>query len=110
MTNSTPIVYAVQQARVNLYPATEFGTVRVVLPEGDISYTLERSLELLRSELQGFCADDYLLAVGDPTAIGMACALVSEKLGGRFKMLKWDKQERRYLALDVNLRAALTAV
>ena len=51
-------VYAVQEARVNLAPATEFGTVRTVLPEGDIAFSLDIALERLHRVLSDFSAED----------------------------------------------------
>lgn len=101
------VVYAVQAARVNLFPATAFGTVRTLLPEGDVNFSLELAVEKLSCGLASFRSGDYILPVGDPTAIGIACAIASHRTGGRFNVLKWDRQERRYLPLSVDLTAAL---
>jgi hypothetical protein len=41
--------------------------------------------------------------IGDPSAIGICCAVAAFKNNGRFKCLKWDKRERRYIPLEVDL-------
>lgn len=98
-----PIVYVVQQGQVNLTPAQSFGKIKVILPEGDLMFSPAPAVRKLREALNRFTEHDYLLALGDPTAIGIACVLVSERLGGRFRMLKWDRQEKRYLDLDIDV-------
>ena len=39
---------------------------------------------------------DYLLLTGDPAIIGVACSIVSDITNGKYNLLKWDKQERKY--------------
>ena len=41
--------------------------------------------------------------MGDPSAIGIACAVASSNNRGRFKCLKWDKREYKYYPVEVNL-------
>ena len=50
-----------------------------------------------------FKKDDYLLLTGDPAIIGVACSIVSDITNGKYNLLKWDKQERRYYSIDINL-------
>ena len=57
----------------------------------------------LRQGLKDYTANDYLLLTGDPAIIGVACSIVSDITGGKFKLLKWDKQERRYYPIEINL-------
>jgi hypothetical protein len=40
---------------------------------------------------------------GDPAIIGVACAIVADKTNGRFNLLKWDKQEKTYYPVEINL-------
>jgi len=44
-----------------------------------------------------------LLLIGDPLAIGLAVAVASNANRGKVKLLKWDRQERQYYPLSVNL-------
>ena len=57
----------------------------------------------LRQGLKNFTIDDYLLLTGDPAIIGVACSIVSYITGGKYNLLKWDKQERKYYPIEINL-------
>ena len=57
----------------------------------------------LRRLLKNYTPNDYLLLSGDPSVIGIACAIVSDITNGKFKVLKWDRQERTYYQLEINL-------
>ena len=57
----------------------------------------------LRQGLKSFTKKDYLLLTGDPAIIGVACSIVSDITGGKFNLLKWDKQERKYYPIEINL-------
>ena len=35
--------------------------------------------------------------------IGVACSIVSDITNGKYKLLKWDKQERKYYPIEINL-------
>ena len=47
--------------------------------------------------------EDYLLLMGDPSAIGIACAIAATQNRGKFKCLKWDRREYKYYPIEVNL-------
>jgi hypothetical protein len=53
--------------------------------------------------LKDFRQDDYLLLTGDPALIGVACCIVSDLTNGKFNLLKWDKQERRYYPIEIDI-------
>ena len=53
--------------------------------------------------LKNFKEGDYLLLTGDPAIIGVACSIVSDITGGKYNLLKWDKQERKYYPISINL-------
>ena len=46
---------------------------------------------------------DYLLLTGDPAIIGVACSIVSDITNGKYKLLKWDRQEKTYYPIEVNI-------
>ena len=56
-----------------------------------------------RSLLKKFSSEDFLLLTGDPALIGVACSIVSDITGGKYKLLKWDKQENKYYPITINL-------
>ena len=57
----------------------------------------------LRQGLKSFTKKDYLLLTGDPAIIGVACSIVSDITNGKYNLLKWDKQERKYYPIEINL-------
>ena len=57
----------------------------------------------LKKLLENYTTDDYLLLTGDPAIIGVACSIVSDITNGKYNLLKWDRQERRYYPIKVNL-------
>ena len=57
----------------------------------------------LRQGLKGYTSEDYLLLTGDPAIIGVACSIVSDITNGKYNLLKWDKQERKYYPIEINL-------
>ena len=57
----------------------------------------------LRQGLKNYGPKDYLLLTGDPAIIGVACSIVSDITNGKYNVLKWDKQERRYYSIEINL-------
>lgn len=91
-----PNVYVVQHNKVqgrevDISPAYEHGNVQVLLPQGQVLNGAAASATL-RAKLQDFSDLDFILALGDPVAIGMASAIAAERNGGRFKVLKWDRR------------------
>ena len=52
---------------------------------------------------KNFTKEDYLLLTGDPAIIGVACSIVSDITNGKYNLLKWDRQERKYYPIAINL-------
>ena len=57
----------------------------------------------IKRVLKNFNDDDYLLLIGDPSIIGVACAVASDINMGRFKVLKWDRRREKYLPLEIDI-------
>ena len=57
----------------------------------------------MKRMLKDFSDNDYLLLTGDPAMIGVACSVVSEVNNGKYKLLKWDRQERQYYPISINI-------
>jgi ABC-type sugar transport system substrate-binding protein len=53
--------------------------------------------------MTSFTDMDYIVCIGDPAAIGIVCALAAQMNGGRFTVLKWDRQEHVYYPVHVDL-------
>ena len=99
-------VYVVQDfGTKNISGATRFGRIRTLLPPNrQIVFSSAPTVARLREGLNEFSDDDYLLLMGDPAAIGIACSIASHVNDGKFKMLKWDRQEALYLPININLK------
>jgi len=110
MGSELPRVFVVQEdPRKNVLSAEQFGVLMPVLsPSDQITLAAKPWVIKIKTAMHGFNENDYVLAIGDPCAIGIACAFAAEQSGGVFKMLKWDRQERRYYPVKVDLRKETT--
>ena len=41
--------------------------------------------------------------MGDPAVIGLACVIASDINAGAYKVLKWDRIEKDYYAVDIDI-------
>jgi len=107
-----PIVYVIQEIpgtregrpKINIIGASKFGELKVLLPElSQIIFSPGPLIFKLRKSLKDFSEGDYLLLTGDPAIIGVACSIVSDMTNGKYNLLKWDKQERQYYPIEINL-------
>ena len=90
--------------KINVIGATEFGNLKVLLPENSqIILSPTYVITTLRQKLKDYTIRDYLLLTGDPAIIGVACSIVSDITNGKYNLLKWDKQEKRYYPVEINL-------
>ena len=111
-TDKQPIVYLIQDVpgtkagapKINIIGATQFGQLKVLLPENSqIILSPNYVITTLRQKLKEYTTKDYLLLTGDPAIIGVACSIVSDITNGKYNLLKWEKQERRYYPVEINL-------
>jgi hypothetical protein len=98
-------VYVVSETlQHNIASAQDYGQIETILPpNAQIAFSVAPTVRRVQRKLDKFTDDDYLLLIGDPSAIGICCAVAAFKNNGRFKCLKWDKRERRYIPLEVDL-------
>ena len=111
-TDKSSIVYVIQDVpgskigapKINIIGATQFGQLKVLLPENSqIILSPNYVITTLRNKLKEYTSKDYLLLTGDPAIIGVACSIVSDTTNGKYNLLKWDKQERRYYPVEIDL-------
>jgi len=109
---SKPTVYVIQEIagsqagspKINIMGASSYGKFNFLLPEfSQIIFSPGPLIYKLRKGLKDFKEGDYLLLTGDPAIIGVACSIVSDIRNGKYNLLKWDKQERRYYPIEINL-------
>ena len=107
-----PMVYVIQEIagtkdgkpKINILGAAEYGTFKFLLPElSQMIFSPGPLIFKLRKGLKDYKETDFLLLTGDPAIIGVACSIVSDKTNGKYQLLKWDKQERKYYSIKINL-------
>ena len=90
--------------KINIIGAQKYGEFNFLLPEfSQMIFSPGPLIYKLRQGLKNFTQEDYLLLTGDPAIIGVACSIVSDITNGKYNLLKWDKQERKYYPIEINL-------
>ena len=109
---SERIVYVIQEVagtqagnpKINIMGASSYGKLKFLLPEfSQMIFSPGPLVFKLRQGLKNFNPDDHLLLTGDPALIGVACSIVSDITNGKYNILKWDKQEKQYYPIEINL-------
>ena len=112
VSNYKPKVYVLQELpgtkagtpKINIMSASKFGEFKFLLPEfSQIIFSPGPLIFKLRNLLKDYTPHDYLLLTGDPAIIGVACSIVADNTNGKFNLLKWDKQDRMYYPIKINL-------
>ena len=93
--------------KINIMGAAAYSTTNdfnFLLPEfSQMIFSPGPLIYKLRTLLKDFTSDDYLLLTGDPAIIGVTCSIVSDMTNGKYNLLKWDKQEKQYYPIEINL-------
>ena len=109
---SKPTVYVVQEIagtregrpKFNIMGAAEYGKLKFLLDErSQMIFSPGPLIFKLKTLVKDFKPTDYLLLTGDPAIIGVVCSLVSDNTNGRYNLLKWDRQEKRYYPIEIDL-------
>ena len=109
---SERIVYVIQHIagsqagspKINIIGAQKYGDFKFLLPEfSQMIFSPGPLIYKLRQGLKNFNEKDHLLLTGDPALIGVACSIVSDITNGKYNLLKWDKQEKKYYPVSINL-------
>ncbi len=110
--DSEKTVYVIQEIpgtkegrpKINIMGAQKFGKIKVLLREdSQMIFSPGPIIFELRRLLKNYTSEDYLLLTGDPAIIGVACSVVSDITHGKYNLLKWDRQERMYYPIQINL-------
>ena len=99
------IVYLIQEnPYISVLSANEYGKIVTLFESGtQIMFSPQPAIRKLKRKLRDFNDNDHLLMMGDPAAMGIACCVASEMNRGKFKILKWDKLQKRYYSVSVNI-------
>ena len=112
--NSKSKVYIIQNV-MRKYPdgtfrgldysqAERFGEI-IFLFDGNKQVVMspQPTIRKLRTVLKDFNDNDYLLLVGDPALIGLTTSVVATISNGRYNMLKYDRIEKDYFPIRVDI-------
>ena len=84
--------------------ATRYGEL-VYLVDGQVRIysqsSVMESVAQVRERLRTITIDDYLLLVGDPVMIGVACGVAMDLLRGRLRLLQWDRRRLDYESIEI---------
>ena len=110
--NYKPTVYVLQELpgtkagtpKINIMSASKYGEFKFLLPEfSQIIFSPGPLIYKLRQGLKNFTTKDYLLLTGDPAIIVVAGSILNEITNGKYQLLKWDKQDKVYYPIKINL-------
>ena len=110
--NYASTVYVIQEIpgtragnpKINIMGASQYCKFKFLLPElSQIIFSPGPLIYKLRNGLKDFNSEDYLLLTGDHAIIGVACSIASDITNGKYNLLKWDRQERKYYPISINL-------
>ena len=98
-------VYVIQEMPYkDIRSAEKYGELKpIVAPGLNIYFSPAPIVSKMRDVLKNFNDDDYLLLIGDPSIIGVACSVASDINMGRFKVLKWDRRREKYYPLEFDI-------
>lgn len=98
-------VYVISETSHNISQALKYGEIEVILPpNSQIAFSPTPTIRRISRAMEKFNEDDFLLLIGDPTCIAIAAIIAADKTKGRLKVLKWDRRERLYIPIELNLK------
>ena len=80
-----------------------YGDPVVLLNSGPVSLTPGITIDRLWEKLKDFTDEDYLVPVGDPSAMFIAAQIAGYQTNGKCKVLKWDKLSREYIEVSYDI-------
>ena len=109
---SKSTVYVVQEIagtregrpKFNIMGASEYGNLKFLLDErSQMIFSHCTLIFKLKNLVKDFKPTDYLLLTGEPSIICVVCCLVSDLTNGKFNLLKWDRQEKKYYPIEIDV-------
>jgi len=89
----------------------DYGDPVVVLGNGRVSLRPGPTIDTITEVLKNYTDDDYIVSVGDPSAIFIAAMIAGDRNNGKCNLLKWDKAAKQYIkvVIDIHYRTRRTA-
>jgi len=90
--------------KIDITPALKYGEIKIMFPRlKQMQFSPGPMVMEIKNSLKDFTTDDYLLLYGDPAIIGVVCAVASDITNGKFKLLKYDRRQFSYYAIELNI-------
>jgi hypothetical protein len=116
---SEPRVFVVQEPlvfrhgklkpKIDLSPANEFGKIVFLLDWSDTKDLIDtdKIIWMLRDRFaeHEFGPEDYVLLIGDWTAMALAVTIALEETDGQIRCLQWDRKDGEYKVINIDLDA-----
>jgi len=98
-------VYVIQEvSKFNVISAREYGELIPIFEEGkQIMLSRGPAIRKAKMILKDFNDNDYLLLIGDPSMIGLACSVAGYNNRGKYKVLKYDRRTFTYYPIQIDL-------
>lgn len=85
-------------------PAKAYGEIRYLLDHADVDdLSLREVFSKLVEGLKDFSREDFLVLVGNATAIMMAGIIASDLTEGCIKILHWERTTTKYVEFTLDL-------
>lgn len=88
---------------VNMTPAEEYGEIVTMLPPNANRLHTAPLVAAMREQMRDYSAEDFLVAVGDPSLIAAAAVIAASRAGGLLRILKWDRLGSKYTPVEMSL-------
>lgn len=87
----------------DLTPAKKYGELKTLLSHGALPIDTEPMVNNLKQSLENFTDSDYLLAIGNPTAMVAAGIIAASNNDNKINMLYWDSKSKEYINVPIKL-------
>jgi len=85
----------------DITPASKYGEIVILTSGNNITLSPQPLVAHFKKLLEDFNDSDYIIAIGDPSAMCICCSVAAHLNGGRFKLLKWNRTTDSYLVVPV---------
>lgn len=89
---------------MNLRPAAEYGDLEFLIDPGKYFMLAPGPIiKEMKRKLFNFNDNDFLVPVGDPSAIACAAMIAGLANAGKVNFLKWDGKLRKYIKVEIDV-------
>jgi len=88
---------------MDITPASAYGEIEFLLEPTEHVFNSGPIVKSLSKKLAKFSSEDFIVALGDPTAIGIAAAIAARNNRGLVNMLKWERKTGQYVKVEFDI-------